>query len=270
MHGGSGKFFSGLLFSPESSVKAMGPTLHIDGYTQPQFVSQPADSSGRAKFEIPKCVIDANKPQYLIVEGMFQSKPVLRTWWAPATTFIGGPSNTDLLVHFFQNQDDNKGARGLTATALAAKSIIPSAATFAANYIFMYGVLLEPTGDVGFSRFKGYTIQVSVPSTTGGADTVLDNTNCKPDMQCCVYYGSDVGLFVANPTGTLIDTTATASNGSFVVVCPGTQTGEITLTQTAPLANLQDQNNQAPSKPFAPIKAPRVLGDGILLDWHNL
>jgi hypothetical protein len=262
-NGGSGRFLSGVVASFEDIKYGQGAIVHIDGYPQPQFTPAPADATGKFRFEIPQALVDSKEPRYLVVDGTYLGLSILKTWDAPKRIFDGGPQNMSVGVHFYKNQDDQMGARGAIATALQQHGDIPSATGFAASFSLMIGYLYQITPG-GERDFRNYTVQLTADGST------LDNTNCKPATQCCVYYASDYPSFKAAnpPQASIIDFTATSSPSSFVVVCPGTQTGEITLTQTAPLSQIFNQTTGVhPTQPFQPVQAPRVAGDGVLIEW---
>jgi hypothetical protein len=86
-------------------------------------------------------------------------------------------------------------------------------------------------------------------------------------MQCCVYYSIELAEFIAASPAkpSFIDFTLTKSPGYFVVVCPASQTGEVTLT---PQGMMFDSFGNPPPSPFMPIQAPRVMGVGVYLDWQ--
>lgn len=256
---GSGKFVTGLVASLEDVKYGQGAVVHIDGYDDPKFTSMPADSSGHFSLEIPQALIDSMTPSYLVIEGTYLGSPILRTWDSPRRLLDGGSKNQNIGIHFFKDQTDMMGVRGLLATALAGHGDIPSAASFATDYSFMVGYLYELVAG-GERDYRNYTIQIDS----------LDNTNCKPSMQCCVYYGYDYAAYkVASPQpAAIIDFTATTSPIAFYVVCPGAQTGDVTVTQTAPTNQLFNQlTGMHPTKPFNPVTAPKVKGDAVLIFW---
>lgn len=260
---GSGLFVTGFVGSIEDVKYGQGAVLHIDGFPQPEFTSMPADAAGKFKLEIPQSLVDSKEPRYLNIEGTYNGKAILKTWDAPKRVFDGTTQDQNIGVHFLKNQDDMMGVRQAIADALAAHGDIPSAASFATDYSFMLGYLYELFA--GSERdFRGYTIQITADGS------VLDNTACNPSMQCCVYYAYDFAAFKAAspPMPSIIDFSATSSPIAFVVVCPGSQSGDITLTQTAPLNQVFNQmSGKNPTKQFSPIEAPRVVGDGAIVYW---
>jgi hypothetical protein len=256
--GGSGKFINGYVFNVENEVKGAGPVAYINGFQQPQFTSPSADNTGKVKIEIPQAAL--NTSQYLIVDGSFTYKgvsaPILRTWIAPRLLLDGGSTNQDLVLHFYMNQDDLMGTRGILASELAQHGDIPSAMTFPTDFSFAYGaaVLIDTTG---ITQYRNYVVQVNG----------LSNTNCKPTMQCCVYYTHGIAEFkYANPPlPSFVDFTATNSPSHFAVVCPSSQTGDVMLTLSG---NIVDLNFNPANHSFPAIMVPMVKSEGAHITWQ--
>jgi hypothetical protein len=258
---GSGLFVTGIVASFEDVKYGAGAVVHIGGYED--FMSMPADNAGHFKVEIPQVLVDSKEPAYLVIDGNYLGSPLLKTWDAPKRVLDGTAKNQNIGIHFYKNQDDMMGVRGLVAKALANHGDIPSAASFATDYSFMTGYLYELTPG-GERDYRNFTVELSADGNT------LDNTNCKPSMQCCFYYGYDYPAYKTTmpQPAEIIDFTATSSPLAFYVVCPGAQTGDITIKQTAPLNQIFNQTTgMHPSKPFSDIQAPRVKGDAVLIFW---
>jgi hypothetical protein len=252
--GGSGLFASGKVVALETETRGSGVTVEVDGF--PSFMSMPTDNQGAFMFQIPADVVAANAPHYVIMDGMFMGKPVLKTWIAPRIKLDGSTANQNLLFHVFQSPSDPLRVQSIIANDLANHGDIPSAGSFTTDYVFQYGAHFQLT-DFGFNAYQGYTVAVDN----------LDNTNCKPSLQCCVYYSLGLAEFVlANPPKTsMIDFTLTKSPGHFVVVCPASQTGDVTLTSGG---TPFDSLGNPPPTPFNPVQAPRVKGVGVYVDWQ--
>lgn len=237
-----------------------GQTVRFSTVDDPAFISPATDANGRFTLPIPKSLI--NQQDYFIVEGTYKGAPILRTHYLPRVNIDGKADNTNILVHFLSN-DMMMSARAQIANSLVTHGDLASADQFASTFSFMLGSLIE-NGNFGLRVFKNYTVQIDV----AGAD----QSNCNPKQQCCLYYTYDYNMFIhASPMpATFLDYGAASSPALFAVVCPASQTGEVTFTQTAPLTQIVDQStNQHPTKSFPNITAPRMAGDGVLIVWSN-
>jgi hypothetical protein len=260
----SGFNVTGAAVNLEDIQFGAGQTVRFSTLDDPAFISAASDANGHFTLPIPKTLI--NQQDYFIIEGTYKGAPILRTHYLPRINLDGKADNTNILVHYLRN-DTMTTARALIAQSMVTHGDLTSADQFASTYSFMLGSLVE-SGNFGLRVFKNYTVSISVD----GGQTTLDQTNCNPKQQCCLYYTYDYNMFVhASPMpATLIDYGATQSPALFAVVCPASQTGEVTFTQTAPLAQIVDQStNQHPTKSFPNITAPRIAGDGVLIVWSN-
>jgi hypothetical protein len=267
---GSGKFVNGSLFSLETGGKPSGLTVHLEGYVNsPQFSSMPSDPVGNFKLEIPDCSL--GQPLYFVIDGMTGGMTAETTWIAPRVPMTGtGGLNVNTILHPYLNEDNNMGIRGAIEKALKDHGDIMMSQSLATDFVWMYGWLPDVTHVGQAIPVTGAVLQITVPGGDGGM-TVLDNTNCKPDQQCCFYYAYDFGDYVNTMPPSFIDFAATSTfEGWVAVVCPGSETGDITIDQVTPLANLHDyKNSQLPKVNFPTITAPRMTGVGVFLDWQN-
>lgn len=264
--GPSGKKVTGAVYSIEMAMKVPGPVVYIDGY--PQSKSAPASNTGSFSVDIPQCALGASN--YFRIEGSINGTPILPTWIAPKVPMTGsGPLNVNTILHPYRNQSDMMGVRGVAETELKAQGVIPMSSSLASDYSWSWGWLVDISHFGSALPVVGATVQVSVPGD--GGLIPLDNTNCKPDQQCCVFYTEDYSAFRAGTVSTFIDFGATTTTAGWaLVVCPGSETGDITLAQTVPTASLHDyKSSQVPTKDFPTITAPRAVGDGVFLDWQN-
>jgi hypothetical protein len=270
----SGKFVAAIARSLEFNDVASGVSVHLDGYPDAAFTSPPSDGNGHYAIPIPNCVF-GKMGRYLVFEGtnftvMAGTYPILRSWVAPARF-----GKTELLAtdgtptHFWANLPDmTSGIRNVVASELAAASKIPDATKFATDFSIAYGPVASEVGTI--DRYNNYKVQI----IDGG--TTLDNTNCMPTQQCCVYYMSGEYFdWKAGRTGpTFIKLGDTSANGYFYsVVCPakgakvGDLAGELTLHQAAPTSTLKDAFGNSPSIDFPDIVIPRVVGNGVHVEW---
>jgi hypothetical protein len=246
---GSGKFVTGTIFDVEDLKTTAGITIGFPGFAQAEF-NATTDMLGKYKLEIPSTLL--NMSSYFIIDGMYMGAPILKTLYLPRRALNGGASNTSIANHFFKNPTQMASAAGLVATALAGHGDIPSASTFTDDFAFMAGGLYQYT-NAGLRIYRKFTVQLSV------AGTNLDNTSCKPSMQCCYYY--------SDPSFN-IDFTLTASGGGLVIVCPKTQTDEVTVKQTADNSVIFEPTlGMHPTGTWADISLPISSSAGVFIDW---
>jgi hypothetical protein len=246
--GGSGKFVTGTAFDVEDLKTAAGISVSITGF--PSF-SATTDNTGHYKFEIASAV--EGMSSYLVLDGMYQSQPILKTLYLPRRVFDGGAQNTGIANHYFKNPSLSGSAAALVAQALAGHSDISSAATFTDDFSFMAGGLYQYTS-AALRIYRNYTVQLSVNGQT------LDNTNCKPAAQCCYYY-SDSAFN--------IDFNATMSGGGLVIVCPASQTDEVLVHQTADKSTIfEPVLGMHPSGTIPDISLPIAPSAGVFIDWN--
>jgi hypothetical protein len=242
-----------------------GQTVRFSTIDDPAFVSPATDSNGRFTLPIPQSLL--GQLDYFVIEGSYLGNPILRTHYLPRITMDGKADNSNILVHFFR--DDMTDIRSYIAQALVTHGDLASADQFASTFSFMYGSLIEDSA-FGLKVFRSYSLQLSVDGD--GGQMILDQSNCHPNQQCCLYYAFNYNTFInTSPLPpSLLSFGATSSPADFAVVCPAGETGELTLAQTAPLSQIVDQStNSHPSVAFPNITAPRIAGDGVLIIWPN-
>jgi hypothetical protein len=266
----SGKKVTGSLYSIELGGKPGGPVVNIEGYVDQMQFTGPTNGASQFSINLPDCVVGQSR--YFVIDGMYMGTPITTTWVAPRVPMTGtGPQNLNIILHPYIDETQPTSVRGLLERALKDHGDIPVAKTLGTDYTWMYGWLPDVSNIGQAIPALSAVVQVSVPGGDGGL-TVLDNTNCMPDAQCCVYYAYDIGIFNTTMPPSFIDFTQTSTfNGWYAIVCPGTETGDITLDQVAPLANLHDyMSSNKPKKNFPTITAPRMTGVGVFVDWQNL
>jgi hypothetical protein len=260
----SGMFIYGNAFSLDDDFRGPGPVLNIDGSSCPP--SAPAASgSGKVQVEIPTNLVGASA--YLYLTGSFNNGTTTtvlppKTWLAPKGLLDSTASLT--AVYHFMIHDTSAAPsiidevrKSLIAHGDIASTVVSD--QFLANYHVIIGLLMEHrSGTEAIDH--NYSVQVEG----------LDNTACSPANQCCVYYAADFAGWRMAPTPSYIDFTATTSPVYFIVVCPSSPTGDITLHQTAALSTILDQTSALqPTRPFSDITVPRKLGDVVSVNWFN-
>jgi hypothetical protein len=260
----SGSSIYGNVFNLDDDFKGPGIILNIEGSSCPP--SAPSGVGGQVSAQIPA---DLNEmPAYMYFTGTWNggANPIPKNWAAPIGVSPKGvldqTASQSATYHIVDSPKRSPGILSEVAKSLAGHGDIPAGTTadqFLANYSFIIGLLLEKRVG-GESIFQSFSVQVDS----------LDNTSCNLAMQCCVYYANDFQRWLSAPTPTYISFGATTSPNFFIVVCPASPTGDITLHQTAPTSSLADMmGSKPPSVPFPDVVVPRKPGDVVSVEWFN-
>jgi hypothetical protein len=245
----SGLVVSGHVFGWEANNFLDG----LDGYVQsyPLNKSMAAMKGGTISVPIPQPAL--NQSDYLVFEGTPpMGLPALRTHIGPKLKLDGSSANKGLIFHVLMDDQTMTGVRTAIGAELAAHGDVPMAdgadgATFGAKWNWLYGHMFYFDISGSPHDFSGETITV-----TG------DGGMCK------VFYTESYVKFKGGTVPSLINFSATSTPGGFVVLCPPSQTQDITLT---PGGTIRDNSGLCTTIKFDPIDMPMALGDAVYADW---
>jgi hypothetical protein len=262
---GSGTYIYGNVFSLEDDTRGPGVVLNIEGSSCPPSAPSAA-GNGKVQAEIPMNLMGASA--YLYLTGTFNSgtamQPLPQKVWHAPSGLLDPNASLIAIYHFIYSDSVTPGLLDEVRKSLIGHGDIASSVgsgQFLMKYHFMVGLLMEHRSGTEVI-YHGYSVQVDG----------LDNTGCKPDTQCCVYYGQDFAGWKQAPTASYLDFTATSGQPYFMVICPSNHTADVTLHQSqTDLTKIADGTNVLnPTVPFPDLTvAVKQLGDVVSVAWFN-